>query len=168
MFVLWLSPSRYSRLIRRILQVLNKRTNPFLPKSNAGICYTSPSSVRLIVSCFVHEHSPRVIGGGPTGVEFAAELHDLLHTDIAKHYPNLGRLAKITLYDVAPNILGTFDSGLAEYVCPHGLFRFFADDCCPKVCGEEVQEGWHHAHDKSSCRTCRVCECSCFMDVSCF
>ncbi|EIM87464.1 FAD/NAD-P-binding domain-containing protein [Stereum hirsutum FP-91666 SS1] len=56
-----------------------------------------------------------IVGGGPTGVEFAAELHDLLHTDIAKHYPNLARFAKISLYDVAPNILGSFDSGLAEY-----------------------------------------------------
>lgn len=58
--------------------------------------------------------STDVSGGGPTGVEFAAELHDLLHTDIAKHYPNLARFAKISLYDVAPNILGSFDSGLAE------------------------------------------------------
>lgn len=55
-------------------------------------------------------------GGGPTGVEFAAELHDLLHTDMATYYPNLARLAKISLYDVAPNILGTFDRGLAELV----------------------------------------------------
>lgn len=57
-----------------------------------------------------------IVGGGPTGVEFAAELHDFLHTDIARHYPALARMAKINLYDVAPSILGGFDTGLQEYV----------------------------------------------------
>lgn len=57
-----------------------------------------------------------IAGGGPTGVEFAAELHDLLNTDIKKHYPTLHRLARITLFDVAPNILGSFDESLQEYV----------------------------------------------------
>jgi NADH dehydrogenase FAD-containing subunit len=56
-------------------------------------------------------------GGGPTGVEFSAELYDLLHTDIAKHYPALAKLAKITIYDVASNILGTFDQTLRKYTC---------------------------------------------------
>ncbi|THV05715.1 FAD/NAD(P)-binding domain-containing protein [Dendrothele bispora CBS 962.96] len=56
-----------------------------------------------------------VVGGGPTGVEFAAELHDLLHAEMARHYPNLARLSKITLYDVAPSILGMFDEGLVKY-----------------------------------------------------
>lgn len=53
-------------------------------------------------------------GGGPTGVEFAAELHDLIRTDIQRHYPNLAKLAKISLFDVAPVILGSFDVGLQE------------------------------------------------------
>lgn len=57
-----------------------------------------------------------VSGGGPTGVEFAAELHDLLHTEVERYYPSLARLAKITLYDVAPNILGNFDRSLATWV----------------------------------------------------
>ncbi|THG99484.1 hypothetical protein EW026_g2869 [Hermanssonia centrifuga] len=56
-----------------------------------------------------------IVGGGPTGVEFAAELHDLLHTDIKRHYPALFRLARISLFDVAPSILGTFDEGLQEF-----------------------------------------------------
>ncbi|OBZ66693.1 putative NADH dehydrogenase [Grifola frondosa] len=56
-----------------------------------------------------------IVGGGPTGVEFGAELHDFLHSDLSKHYPTLARLAKITLYDVAPVILGSFDTGLQEY-----------------------------------------------------
>ena len=54
----------------------------------------------------------RLTGGGPTGVEFSAELHDLLHAELERHYPVLARMAKITLYDVAPNILGNFDKSL--------------------------------------------------------
>ncbi|KAJ7135458.1 NDE1, mitochondrial external NADH dehydrogenase [Mycena crocata] len=56
-----------------------------------------------------------IVGGGPTGVEFASELHDLLHAEIAQHYPSLAKMAKITIYDVAPNILGSFDKSLVEY-----------------------------------------------------
>ncbi|KAF8075047.1 hypothetical protein FPV67DRAFT_1475820 [Lyophyllum atratum] len=56
-----------------------------------------------------------IVGGGPTGVEFAAELHDLLHADIARHYPALARLSKINLYDVAPQILSSFDKNLVRY-----------------------------------------------------
>lgn len=56
-----------------------------------------------------------IVGGGPTGVEFAAELHDLLATDMVRHYPTLAHLARITIYDVAPRILSAFDAGLVEY-----------------------------------------------------
>ncbi|KAJ3553506.1 hypothetical protein NP233_g12626 [Leucocoprinus birnbaumii] len=56
-----------------------------------------------------------VVGGGPTGVEFAAELYDLLQTDARVHYPSLARLAKITLYDVADSILTNFDRSLVKY-----------------------------------------------------
>ncbi|KAJ6481786.1 NDE1, mitochondrial external NADH dehydrogenase [Mycena sanguinolenta] len=56
-----------------------------------------------------------IVGGGPTGVEFASELHDLLHAEVAHHYPTLAKLAKITIYDVAPSILGSFDKTLVEY-----------------------------------------------------
>ncbi|KAJ7216517.1 hypothetical protein GGX14DRAFT_358582 [Mycena pura] len=56
-----------------------------------------------------------IVGGGPTGVEFAAELHDLLHAEFAVHYPSLAKMAKITIYDVAPSILGSFDRSLVEY-----------------------------------------------------
>ncbi|KJA25263.1 hypothetical protein HYPSUDRAFT_64846 [Hypholoma sublateritium FD-334 SS-4] len=56
-----------------------------------------------------------IVGGGPTGIEFAAELHDLIHSDITKHHPTLARLCKITVYDVAPEILGSFDQSLRKY-----------------------------------------------------
>jgi NADH dehydrogenase FAD-containing subunit len=51
-----------------------------------------------------------VVGGGPTGVEFAAELHDFIHQDVRRLYPNLADFFSISLYDVAPHILGSFDA----------------------------------------------------------
>ncbi|KAM0750986.1 FAD/NAD(P)-binding domain-containing protein [Meredithblackwellia eburnea MCA 4105] len=56
-----------------------------------------------------------IVGGGPTGVEFAAELHDLLASDIRRHFPVLSPMAKITVYDVAPKILASFDGELVDY-----------------------------------------------------
>lgn len=57
-----------------------------------------------------------VVGGGPTGIELSAELHDLLHEDIPKAYgKELADLAKITVFDVAPTILGAFDTTLQAY-----------------------------------------------------
>ncbi|KAI3401250.1 hypothetical protein diail_11956 [Diaporthe ilicicola] len=56
-----------------------------------------------------------VVGGGPTGIEFAAELHDLIHDDLSKIYPELMKYAKITVYDISPKILPMFDQALASY-----------------------------------------------------
>ncbi|KAG6365043.1 hypothetical protein INS49_006649 [Diaporthe citri] len=56
-----------------------------------------------------------VVGGGPTGIEFAAELHDLIHDDLSKIYPDLMQYVKITVYDIAPKILPMFDQALASY-----------------------------------------------------
>ncbi|KAL5635447.1 hypothetical protein ACGC1H_004292 [Rhizoctonia solani] len=66
-----------------------------------------------------------IVGGGATGVEFAAELHDLLHDDLPGLYPTEGtkslveQHARITIYDVAPRILGMFDTALAEFAERH-------------------------------------------------
>ncbi|RAL58906.1 hypothetical protein DID88_009326 [Monilinia fructigena] len=46
-----------------------------------------------------------IVGGGPTGVEFAAELFDLCHEDLSTLYPSLIPFINITIYDVAPKIL---------------------------------------------------------------
>ncbi|KAK5664216.1 hypothetical protein OQA88_432 [Cercophora sp. LCS_1] len=56
-----------------------------------------------------------IVGGGPTGIEFAAELHDLIHEDLAPVYPELLPFVKITVYDVAPKVLPMFDQALAKY-----------------------------------------------------
>ncbi|KAI1367829.1 FAD/NAD(P)-binding domain-containing protein [Xylaria arbuscula] len=56
-----------------------------------------------------------IVGGGPTGIEFAAELHDLIQEDLRKTYPQLYRFVNITVYDVAPKVLPMFDQKLAQY-----------------------------------------------------
>jgi NADH dehydrogenase FAD-containing subunit len=56
-----------------------------------------------------------VVGGGPTGIEFAAELHDLVKEDLVKMYPDLMKFVAITVYDVAPKVLPMFDKTLANY-----------------------------------------------------
>jgi len=56
-----------------------------------------------------------IVGGGPTGIEFSAELHDLINEDMAKIYPELIQYHKITVYDVAEKVLPMFDEKLAAY-----------------------------------------------------
>ncbi|ROW12763.1 hypothetical protein VMCG_00273 [Cytospora schulzeri] len=60
-----------------------------------------------------------IVGGGPTGIEFAAELHDLIHEDLKKMYAELLPYVQITVYDVAPKILPMFDQALASYAINH-------------------------------------------------
>ncbi|KAI1258778.1 pyridine nucleotide-disulfide oxidoreductase-domain-containing protein [Xylariaceae sp. FL1019] len=105
-----------------------------------------------------------VVGGGPTGIEFAAQLHDLVHDDLSKTYPDLVKekdLVQITVYDVADKVLPMFDRKLAQYATDtfmrerivvkteHHLTRIRRDpelDGCLKLkiteCGdEEVSAG---------------------------
>lgn len=56
-----------------------------------------------------------IVGGGPTGIEFASELYDLCVEDLKRLYPALINLVRITIYDVAPTILGAFDQKLVDY-----------------------------------------------------
>jgi NADH dehydrogenase len=56
-----------------------------------------------------------VVGGGPTGIEFSAELHDIIREDLARIYPELMKFYKITVYDVADKVLPMFDENLAKY-----------------------------------------------------
>ncbi|KAJ2524328.1 NADH:ubiquinone oxidoreductase [Coemansia sp. RSA 2049] len=56
-----------------------------------------------------------VVGGGPTGVEFAGELHDLITEDLSRWVPELSKQIKITLVEALPNILSSFDKKLVIY-----------------------------------------------------
>jgi len=55
-----------------------------------------------------------VVGGGPTGVEFAGELADFVRKDLQRIDPDRGRDVRITLIE-ANELLGSFDARLREY-----------------------------------------------------
>ncbi|KER10097.1 MAG: hypothetical protein HY22_07445 [[Candidatus Thermochlorobacteriaceae] bacterium GBChlB] len=56
-----------------------------------------------------------VVGGGPTGVEFAAELADFMSDELTATFPAQIQAANITLVEAGKQILSTFDEGLADY-----------------------------------------------------
>lgn len=56
-----------------------------------------------------------VVGGGPTGVEFAAELSDFMQEELAHSYSDLIQRAYITLIEGGKNILNSFDERLSHY-----------------------------------------------------
>ncbi|KAJ8901940.1 hypothetical protein NDN08_004142 [Rhodosorus marinus] len=61
-----------------------------------------------------------VVGGGPTGVEFAAELSDMVHEDLSKNFPQLDRSEiRISLVEALDQILSMYDHKISEYTEKH-------------------------------------------------
>ncbi|KAK7206112.1 hypothetical protein BZA70DRAFT_275707 [Myxozyma melibiosi] len=57
-----------------------------------------------------------VCGGGPTGVEFAAELYDFLNEDLCNTYPKLLRnLVSVHIVQSQGHILNTYDEKISQY-----------------------------------------------------
>lgn len=56
-----------------------------------------------------------VVGGGPTGVEFAAEVKDFLREDIAKIYPGIEDRVKVTVVQSRDHILNMYDESISQY-----------------------------------------------------
>ena len=56
-----------------------------------------------------------IVGGGPTGVELAAEIDELVHDHLLGIYPDLKGMVTISVYDVADRMLGQFGEKLSEY-----------------------------------------------------
>lgn len=66
-----------------------------------------------------------VCGGGPTGVEMAAELFDLVNEDLPRLYPMILRKEiSIHIIQSRSNILNTYDQKISEYA----MKRFHHDD----------------------------------------
>ncbi len=81
-----------------------------------------------VVECFENAYLPGiseekrkqflrfvVCGGGPTGVEFAAELNDFIEDDVKKKYPEISKDVEIILVESRNKLLATFDEKLSEY-----------------------------------------------------
>ena len=57
-----------------------------------------------------------ISGGGPTGVEFAAELFDILNEDLRSNFPKLLRnLVSVHLIQSRGHILNTYDEAVSKY-----------------------------------------------------
>ncbi|KAJ3329162.1 NADH:ubiquinone oxidoreductase, partial [Gonapodya sp. JEL0774] len=56
-----------------------------------------------------------IVGGGPTGVEYAAELGDFVDDDLKKWFPVISTRARITLIDSRRHVLASFDERLVEH-----------------------------------------------------
>ncbi|KAK9836804.1 hypothetical protein WJX74_008426 [Apatococcus lobatus] len=57
-----------------------------------------------------------VVGGGPTGVEVAAELYDLIKEDLSRFYPQLAKdVARVRLVELQDHILSTYDREISDY-----------------------------------------------------
>lgn len=56
-----------------------------------------------------------VVGGGPTGVEFAGELQDFFQQDLKKWVPEITDHFHVTLVEALPNVLPSFSKQLIDY-----------------------------------------------------
>ncbi|PNS17604.1 hypothetical protein CAC42_2999 [Sphaceloma murrayae] len=56
-----------------------------------------------------------VVGGGPTGVEFAGELQDFFESDLRKWIPEISNNFHVTLVEALPNVLPSFSKQLIDY-----------------------------------------------------
>ncbi|WFD20469.1 hypothetical protein MCAP1_002713 [Malassezia caprae] len=80
---------------------------------------TTPAEERRRLLTFV------VCGGGPTGVELAAEINDMIHEDVVKNYPgSVERDAQVHVLQNEAHILNTY----AETISKFAEQRFRAED----------------------------------------
>jgi NADH:ubiquinone reductase (non-electrogenic) len=56
-----------------------------------------------------------ICGAGPTGVEVAAEIQELLKHELRRSYPRLAPLARIVLIEAQERILTSFAEALSDY-----------------------------------------------------
>lgn len=65
-----------------------------------------------------------IVGGGPTGVEVAAEIRDMVRDDMEKLYPELAGICRISLIELQDHILSAYDRRISEYAAK----EFFRSD----------------------------------------
>ncbi|KAF1773561.1 hypothetical protein JG687_00007229 [Phytophthora cactorum] len=80
-----------------------------------------------------------VVGGGPTGIEFCAELYDLVLQDLVHKYPQTSKHLGVTLVD-SGEILNGFDKHL-RVVALRKIMKRNTMDIVKKNCIEVTAEG---------------------------
>eukprot|EP01099_Mayorella_cantabrigiensis_P001099 TRINITY_DN1453_c0_g2_i1.p1 TRINITY_DN1453_c0_g2~~TRINITY_DN1453_c0_g2_i1.p1 ORF type:complete len:361 (-),score=92.29 TRINITY_DN1453_c0_g2_i1:20-1102(-) len=81
-----------------------------------------------------------VVGGGPNGVEFAAELHDFFKENLVHWFPDLVPHVKISLIELTDHILNTYDRKISNFTESH--FRRNAVQLILKSMVTEVKEDY--------------------------
>ncbi len=77
-----------------------------------------------------------ISGGGPTGVEFAAELYDMLNEDLLKSFPRVLRNeVSVHVIQSRGHILNTYDEALSKYAEER-----FSHDAVEVLTNERVKE----------------------------
>lgn len=90
------------RIRNRVLLQLARADLPGLPEEE----------VKRRLTCVV-------CGGGATGVEIAAEVHDLLDEELREVFSHVARHARVVVLEAGARLLGGFDAALAEYTGNH-------------------------------------------------
>lgn len=60
-----------------------------------------------------------VVGGGPTGVEFCAEIADFINNDVRRSFPDIVDKMKVTLVEALPQLLPMFNRSIGDNVKNH-------------------------------------------------
>ncbi|RKO99817.1 hypothetical protein CXG81DRAFT_30109 [Caulochytrium protostelioides] len=98
--------TRYLKTIRDAKRIRSDIMNLF---ETAALPTTPPDDKKRLLS-FV------VAGGGPTGIEFAAELYDFLNDDLIHYFPELiNDYVSVTIIQSGDHILNTFSEAVSEY-----------------------------------------------------
>lgn len=117
----------------RLIITVGAQTNTYgIPgvKEHCNFLKSIPDARRIksaIVNCFERANLPNlsdderincltfaVIGAGPTGIEFAAELRDFVEQDGPKYYPELIKFVRIKVIEASPTVLAPFDKSLQQ------------------------------------------------------
>ncbi|KAI8819689.1 uncharacterized protein EV422DRAFT_533942 [Fimicolochytrium jonesii] len=102
-----------AQFLKNINDALGLRTKLLTNFEKAALPTTSEEERKRLLS-FV------IAGGGPTGVEYAAELYDFLHNDLSVYFPELcGHTAHVTIVQSADHILNTFSATISKYAEEH-------------------------------------------------
>lgn len=98
---------QYCHFLKEMPQARGLRNAVLDAFETAAICQDENEKKRILT--FV------IIGGGPTGVEYAAELTDFLNDDLTHAYKEVAHLASVTLIQSADSILNMFDRAIQNY-----------------------------------------------------
>ena len=98
--VFFLKQLQHSRAIR------NRLIECFEIASSPG---TNPEDIPKLLQFMV-------VGGGPTSIEFAAELYDFVKSDVSRWYPDLHKHVHVVVVEASGNILSSFSESLVKHV----------------------------------------------------